>query len=194
MEIKLLAELQDLDSENPGSWPQSVKIFFTVMVMVFTIGLGYYMFIADEIATMENVSAEEQVLRDSYKSKHRLAANLDAYREQMSQMEVQLATMLKKLPAGHETPGLLDDITFVATAAGLRIASITWDNEIEQEFYIELPLNIDVEGQYHEFGQFVSAVAELPRIVSLHDFTIKNKNNNTLQLKIVAKTYRYKEE
>jgi type IV pilus assembly protein PilO len=194
MEIKLIDDLQNLDSENPGSWPNSVKILVIVCVLVFTLGLGYYMFIGDEIITLEDVSQEEQTLRITYKSKHRLAANLDVYREQMVQMEVQLATMLKKLPAGHETPGLLDDITFVATAAGLRISSITWGNEIEKEFYTELPLNIKVDGGYHEFGQFVAAVAHLPRIVSLHDFTISNKDNNTLQLKIVAKTYRYKEE
>ena len=194
MEIPLLADLQDLDSDNPGSWPQSVKTLFIIVVIIFTLGLGYYMFIGDKIAVMEKVSAEEQVLRDSYKSKHHLAVNLDVYREQMAQMEVQLAIMLKKLPAGHETPGLLDDITFVATAAGLKILSMSWGNEIEKEFYTELPLNIDVEGEYHQFGKFVSAVAELPRIVSLHDFTIINKNSTKLQFKIVAKTYRYKEE
>lgn len=193
MEINLLNDLQDLDSENPGSWPKSVKTLVVVVVIAFTLGLGYYMFIGDEIAKMEQVAAKEQELRDTYKSKHRLAANLDAYREQMTQMEIQLATMLKKLPAGHETPGLLDDITFVATASGLKISSITWGNEIEKEFYTELPLNIDVEGEYHEFGQFVSEVANLPRIVSLHDFTIVNKNSSALQFKVLAKTYRYKE-
>jgi len=194
MEIKLIDDLQNLDSENPGSWPTSVKALVTVCVLVFTLGLGYYMFIGDEIIILEDVSQEEQTLRATYKSKHRLAANLDTYREQMAQMEVQLATMLKKLPAGHETPGLLDDITFVATAAGLSISSITWGNEIEKEFYTELPLDINVEGTYHQFGQFVASVAGLPRIVSLHDFTVVNKAEHSLQLKIVAKTYRYKEE
>ena len=112
----------------------------------------------------------------------------------MEILEIQLATMLKKLPAGHETPGLLDDITFVATHSGLKIVSITWGDEQEKEFYTELPLDIDVEGRYHEFGRFVSEIANLPRIVSLHDFGITAiEKSKELKLKIVAKTYRYKE-
>jgi len=194
MEISLFNDLQNIDSENPGTWPVSVKVFMTVMVALFTLGLGYYVFVSDEIAELENVTQQELELRASFESKQSLAANLVAYREQLTEMEAQLATLLKKLPAGHETPGLLDDITFVATAAGLSIASITWGNEIEKEFYTELPLDINVEGTYHQFGQFVASVAGLPRIVSLHDFTVVNKAEHSLQLKIVAKTYRYKEE
>jgi len=193
MEISLFNDLQNIDSEQPGTWPVSVKVFMTVMVVLFTLGLGYYVFVSDEIITLENVTDKELELRASFESKQSLAANLVAYREQLTEMEAQLATLLKKLPAGHETPGLLDDITFVATAAGLSITSITWGNEIEKEFYTELPLDINVEGTFHQFGQFVASVADLPRIVSLHDFTVVNKSEHSLQLKIVAKTYRYKE-
>ena len=194
MEINLLADLQELDTENPGTWPQSVKILFISVLVVLTIGLGYYMFIGDELKTLDRVSAQEDTLRTTYKVKHSLAVNLDAYRQQMTEMDVQLATMLKKLPAGHETPGLLDDITFVATSSGLKISAITWGNEIEKEFYTELPLNIDVEGKYHQFGKFVSEIAKLPRIVSLHDFSITNKGSEILQFQVLAKTYRYKED
>ncbi|NRA71849.1 MAG: type 4a pilus biogenesis protein PilO [Gammaproteobacteria bacterium] len=194
MEIKLLTELQELDSENPSSWPNSVKMFFIVMVAIFTLGLGYYLFVNDELSTLERETAKEQTLRKTYRLKHSLAANLGDYRAQMEILEIQLATMLKKLPAGHETPGLLDDITFVATHSGLKIVSITWGDEQEKEFYTELPLDIDVEGRYHEFGRFVSEIANLPRIVSLHDFDITAiEKSKELKLKIVAKTYRYKE-
>lgn len=194
MEIKLFTELQELDNENPSSWPNSVKIFFITLVAIFTLALGYYLFVDAELDTLEQVAAKEEELRGVYRAKHSLAANLEAYRAQMEEMEIQLATMLKKLPAGHETPGLLDDITFVATHSGLKIVSITWGNEIEKEFYTELPLDINVEGRYHEFGQFVSAIANLPRIVSLHNFDIKAiKDSAELKLKILAKTYRYKD-
>jgi len=194
MEISLFTDLQNIDSDNPGTWPKSVKIFMTIVVMIFTLGLGWYVFVDDELIALQNAEDEERKLRTSFASKQRLAASLPAYRLQLAEMEVQLATMLKKLPAGHETPGLLDDITFVATAAGLSIASITWSDEIEKEFYTELPLDINVEGDYHQFGKFVASVADLPRIVSLHDFTISTIKTGGLQLKIVAKTYRYKED
>ncbi|NRA56373.1 MAG: type 4a pilus biogenesis protein PilO [Gammaproteobacteria bacterium] len=194
MEISLFTDLQNIDSDNPGTWPKSVKIFMTIVVIIFTLGLGWYVFVDDELIALKNAEDEEQKLRTSFASKQRLAASLPAYRLQLAEMEVQLATMLKKLPAGHETPGLLDDITFVATAAGLSIASITWSDEIEKEFYTELPLDINVEGDYHQFGKFVASVADLPRIVSLHDFTISTIKTGGLQLKIVAKTYRYKED
>ena len=194
MEISLFTDLQNIDSDNPGTWPKSVKIFMTIVVIIFTLGLGWYVFVDDELIALKNAEDEEQKLRTSFASKQRLAASLPAYRLQLAEMEVQLATMLKKLPAGHETPGLLDDITFVATAAGLSIASITWSDEIEKEFYTELPLDINVEGDYHQFGKFVASVADLPRIVSLHDFTISTIKTGGLQLKIVAKKYRYKED
>ena len=194
MEISLFTDLQNIDSDNPGTWPKSVKIFMTIVVIIFTLGLGWYVFVDDELIALKNAEDEEQKLRTSFASKQRLAASLPAYRLQLAEMEVQLASMLKKLPAGHETPGLLDDITFVATAAGLSIASITWSDEIEKEFYTELPLDINVEGDYHQFGKFVASVADLPRIVSLHDFTISTIKTGGLQLKIVAKTYRYKED
>jgi len=182
----------DLDLESSGAWPLSLKIIAFVIVFVATLGLGYYFVISDQLVTLGAAEKEETKLRYEYENKFRLAYNLEAYQQQMIEMEVQLAQMLKKLPATHETPGLLDDITFIATSAGLKIKSIRWGNEIEQEFYTELPLFIDVSGEYHQFGKFVSDVANLPRIVSLHEFTIKKPKEELLSLNLVAKTYRYK--
>jgi len=182
----------DLDLDSSGSWPLSLKIIAFVIVFVATLGLGYYFVISDQLETLGAAEKEETKLRYEYENKFRLAYNLEAYQKQMIEMEVRLAQMLKKLPATHETPGLLDDITFIATSAGLKIKSIRWGNEIEQEFYTELPLFIDVSGEYHQFGKFVSDVANLPRIVSLHEFTIKKPKEELLSLNLVAKTYRYK--
>lgn len=188
------SQINDLDLNNLGSWPKEIKIGFVVIISILTLFLGNYFFIGDALDDLENKQQEELKLRDSYRIKHAIAANLDVYREQMAQMEIQLATMLKKLPASHETPGLLDDITFVGTAAGLSIIRINWESEVEKEFYTELPLRIEVIGDFHDFGNFVSDVAALPRIVSLHDFVIKRTADTKLRLDILAKTYRYKGE
>jgi len=183
----------DLDLEYSGSWPLSLKIIAMAIIFIVTLCFGYYFVIEEKIETLDNKGKAETKLRYEYENKFRLAYNLEAYKEQMVQMEVQLAQMLKKLPATHETPGLLDDITFIATASGLKITSIKWGDEVEREFYTELPLYIDVDGSYHQFGKFVSDVANLPRIVSLHEFDItSNKVGEQLSFDIVAKTYRYK--
>ncbi len=182
----------DLDLESSGSWPLSLKIIAFAIVFSVTLWLGHYLVISDQLITLETKEKAETKLRYEYENKFRLAYNLKAYQEQMVQMEVQLAQMLKKLPATHETPGLLDDITFIATAAGLKISSIRWGNEVEKEFYTELPLYIDVSGSYHQFGKFVSDVANLPRIVSLHEFNINKGTGEELSFNLVAKTYRYK--
>jgi len=108
-------------------------------------------------------------------------------------MEVQFTTLLKMLPSQNEMPGLLDDVTFVATDAGLKIDSLDWEDEIEREFYIEFPIKITASGDYHQFGHLVSDVANLPRIVSLHDFVIKRGDDGLLSMDVLAKTYRFKQ-
>ena len=188
------SQLNELDLNNVGTWPKEIKVGFVVVVCILTLFLGYYFFITDALDKLESEQQQELKLRDRYRIKHAVASNLEIYREQMNQMQVQLANMLKKLPASHETPGLLDDITFVGTAAGLSIVRINWESEIEKEFYTELPLRIEVIGEFHDFGNFVSDVAALPRIVSLHDFMIKRTADSKLRLDILAKTYRYKGE
>lgn len=136
---------------------------------------------------------KEEQLREDFKTKYQLAANLKLYREQLAVMEEQFAELLKMLPSENEMPGLLDDLTFVATDAGLRINSLNWEPEIQRDFYIEFPIKMSVTGDYHQIGNMVSGVAKLPRIVSLHDFTIKRDESGNLAMDILAKTYRFKE-
>jgi len=188
------SELQsvDLDLKYSGSWPPLVKGIAYLIVFLMTTLFAYYFVLSDQMTDLTDGSELHEKLRYDYESKYRLAYNLEAYEQQMIELEVQLAQMLKKLPATHETPGMLDDITFIATSSGLRISTIKWGNEVEEEFYTELPLYIDVTGDYHQLGQFVSDVAKLPRIVSLHEFEIKKVPNAQLAFHIVAKTYRYK--
>lgn len=188
-----LDQFNDIDFENIGGWPKLVKLVFAAFLSICVIGASYYLFISDTISVMESEQNKEIELKADFETKYRLASNLKLYREQLVIMEMQFAELLKMLPSENEMPGLLDDITFAATDAGLRINSLDWDNEIERDFYIEFPIRLNVEGDYHEIGNMVSGVAKLPRIVSLHDFTITYKEGGGLSMAILAKTYRFKE-
>ncbi|MGO2167264.1 type 4a pilus biogenesis protein PilO, partial [Pseudoalteromonas sp.] len=128
-----------------------------------------------------------------YQVKYAVAINLDIYRQQMVEMEEKFSQLLKRLPTSNETPGLLDDLSYVGTTSGLTFLKIGWLPEIKKEFYTELPIKIEVVGTYHEFGDFVDKVAQLPRIVSLHDFSINTSGDSELTFSVVAKTYRYEE-
>jgi len=186
-------DINDLDLENMGSWPVTVKVIFAIIVAALVSILSYYLLIDSKIDQLRADKQKETELRQLYQSRYAAAVNLEAYREQMKEMEQTFSFLLKQLPTTHETPGLLDDITYVGTTSGLNFLKINWEPEVEKEFYTELPIRIDVVGDYHQFGNFVSEVAKLPRIVSLHDFTIQADGDNRLRFNVVAKTYRYKE-
>ncbi|NKF52186.1 type 4a pilus biogenesis protein PilO [Shewanella sp. WXL01] len=188
-----LDQFNDIDFENIGSWPKLVKIVFAAFLSICVIAASYYLFISDAIDVMETEQRKEQELRTDFENKYRLAANLKLYREQLVIMEAQFAELLKMLPSENEMPGLLDDVTFVATDSGLRINSLDWEEEIVRDFYIEFPIKMIVEGDYHQLGHMVSGIAKLPRIVSLHDFVIKRGESGSLSMDILAKTYRFKE-
>ncbi|MGI2067321.1 type 4a pilus biogenesis protein PilO [Shewanella sp. MF08487] len=188
-----LSQFNDIDFENIGGWPKQVKVFFAILLMLCVFIAGYFLVVSDAIDVYVAEQDKELQLRDDFQSKYQLAANLKLYREQLATMEVQFAELLKMLPSENEMPGLLDDLTFVATDAGLRIQSLDWEPEIPRDFYIEFPIKMSVTGDYHQIGNMVSGVAKLPRIVSLHDFTIKRDDAGNLATDILAKTYRFKE-
>lgn len=185
----------DLELENIGKWPAAAKLILAIFLFVVVIGLGYFLIIKDKITSLESVIAEEATLKQQYQAKYHVAANLELFQAQMVEAEELFAQQLKSLPESHETPGLLDDITFVGTTSGLNFVKLNWQPEITQEIYIELPIDIEVIGSYHDFGHFVSKIAGLPRIVTVHDFVIDlaQQTGDTLQLKLQAKTYRYRE-
>ena len=190
-----LSQFENLELDNIAQWPPLAKGIFSVFVAIIVLGLGYVGLISDKLTTLERVVAEEITLKQQYQSKYHVAANLELFEQQMIEAEELFATQLKSLPESHETPGLLDDITFVGTTSGLDFVKLNWQPEVTQEIYIELPIDIEVIGTYHEFGSFVSKVAGLPRLVTLHDFDIglKTEANGQLNLKLQAKTYRYRE-
>jgi type IV pilus assembly protein PilO len=188
-----LDDLNNLDMSDMGSWPLAAKAL-VVAILVLLIGtLTFFLLVDDQITQLEKSEAKEQELRQIYRVKYAAAVNLELYKAQMLEMEQTFSYLLKQLPATHETPGLLDDITYAGTSTGLTFVKINWLPEIEKDFYTELPIKIDVVGDYHQFGNFVSEVAKLPRIVSLHDFSVTTDKDERLVFNVVAKTYRYKE-
>lgn len=187
------SQFEDLELDNIGQWPPAAKLVLTIFLSLVVIGLGYVGLVSGKMEQLDRVTAEEQTLKDSYRTKYHVAANLELFRAQMIEAEDIFANQLRSLPNSHETPGLLDDITFIGTTSGLEFVKLEWQPEISKEIYIELPIDIEVNGSYHSFGNFVSKIAGLPRIVTLHDFTIDIKTVSTevLNLKLEAKTYRY---
>lgn len=190
------SQFDNLELENIGQWPAAAKLLLAIFVGVAVLFGGYFFIISDKIDLLDRVQKEEVELKQSYRSKYHIAANLDLFRAQMIEAEDTFANQLRSLPNSHETPGLLDDITFIGTTSGLDFVKLEWQPEISKEIYIELPIDIEVIGPYHSFGHFVSKIAGLPRIVTLHDFKINlaQSDSETLNLKLQAKTYRYQEE
>ena len=188
-------DFDNLDVNNIGNWPAVVKLILMVVLFALVLGVGYYVHITEKQDALTKVEAEEQDLRKEYEDKAAQAANLDALRQQKQEMEEAFGALLQQLPSDTEVPGLLEDITRTALDNELNIESIDLQPEKKTEFYIELPIDIAVEGDYHKIGAFVSGVANLSRIVTLHDFTIKPiKDSSLLRMEILAKTYRYLEE
>jgi type IV pilus assembly protein PilO len=188
-------DINDLDVNNIGSWPGPVKVILMALAFLLVIGAGYYFYLTDKQEMLERAENKEVELRADYEVKAEKAANLEDYRSQKQQMEATFGALLKQLPQDTEVPGLLDDITRSALDNELTIESIDLQQERQLEFYVELPIDIVVEGNYHKIGTFVSGVAALSRIVTLHDFTLEPQGSPlNLKLKILAKTYRYLDE
>lgn len=191
-------DVNELDFNNAGSWPGIVKVIVFLLVFALIVGGGYWFLVKDQYLELDSVTAKEAKLKDQYEAKAYKVANLDAFREQMLEMENTFGVLLKQLPADTEVPGLLEDITNTGVGSGLDISSIKLKSEVSKEFYAELPIDISVRGTYHDLASFVSGVASLPRIVTLHDFSIKAggkggkvSESGLLNMNILAKTYRY---
>lgn len=184
-------DLQDLDTI--GVWPAPVKAIIILLIFIGCIAGGYFLHIQNLQTELQGVVGAENTLRVEFEQKAFLAANLEEYRAQTVQMEESFTELLRQLPSETEVPGLVDDVTATGIGSGLEFATINPEPEAIQEFYIELPLDIEVVGDYHDFGTFVSGVASLDRIVTLHDFAIRRRSDTFLDMNIEARTYRYKD-
>lgn len=187
-------DINDLDVNNAGIWPAPIKAIVLLIVFGLVFGGGYWFFVKDMYSHLAAYQRKEGALKKSYETKAYKVANLAIYKQQMKEMEQTFGSLVKQLPSDTEVPGLLEDITNTAVGNGLQLLNVTLKPEVSKDFYVELPIDINVVGGYHEFGSFVSGVAGLPRIVTLHDFTIKHvsKDPNKLEMHIQARTYRYK--
>lgn len=197
---ELFEQLRNLDPNDPGRWPLGVRFGTAVLLFLFVAAGGYYFFVwkAQRPLLLE-ARAKEVELMDSLKTKAKRAANLEAYRVQLAEMEKSFGAMLRQLPNKTEVPNLLVDISQTGLAAGLEEKLFQPQGEIRKDFYAELPITIRLTGNYHEMGRFASGIAALPRIVTLHDIEIVpvgGRNNaaaepGDLVFNVTAKTYRY---
>ena len=188
-------DLANLDFENVGSWPGPLRVLLAVLLFVLlaTAGFFYHLDGLNQRYTAEQ--AAEVDLRREFERKSFEAANLDAYRVQMQEMEESFGALVSQLPSDTEVPGLLEDISAKGQQNGMSIQNIDLLDEVTEEFYVELPIAITATGSYHNLGAFVSGMAGLPRIVTLHDFDIvmTGDDSSELVMEITAKTYRYRD-
>lgn len=189
-------DLSDLNLEAMASWPPLLKIILLSALFVALLVAGFYLHIEDLNKRLKLVEREETTLRLDFEQKAFEAANLAAYKAQLADMEVRFGALVAQLPSETEVPGLLEDITDKGELNGLSIERIDLLDEQAQNFYVELPIAIQAVGSYHDIGAFISGMAGLPRIVTLHDFEIVTARDapSTLEISIQAKTYRYGEK
>jgi type IV pilus assembly protein PilO len=195
----LLDQIRELDPNDPGRWPAAFRAgAIGLIFLIATLVMAYMMAWKPKKPQLDAATAEEQTLLVTLESKARKAANLDAYKAQLAEMEQSFGAMLRKLPNKTEVPNLLTDISQQGSGAGLEQRLFQPGQQIVKDFYAELPIKMRLTGTYHSIGAFVSGIAALPRIVTLHDVEIvsasKERGVDQLQLDVTAKTYRYLDE
>lgn len=193
--MSLVDDLKSLDPNDPGRWPFPVRagavaLCFIILAAV----LFYFMVWTDQKPILDQKTAEEQDLRNTFKVKHAKAVNLAVYQQQLADIERSFGALLRQLPGRTEVPNLLVDISQVGVGAGLEEKLFQPSPEVKKDFYAELPIKIKLTGSYHQMGEFVSGIAALPRIVTLHEISIKPDNKDAydqLSFELTAKTFRY---
>jgi type IV pilus assembly protein PilO len=198
--VNVLEELRSLDPQDPGRWPFPIRIgFVAIWFVALAIVLIYFVVWSSKQPDLERAQGEEHTLREEFTTKHAKAVNLEVYKGQLKDIERSFGALLRQLPGKTEVPNLLVDISQTGVAAGLEEKMFQPAAEQKKDFYAEQPFRLRLVGSYHQFGEFVSGIAALPRIVTLHDIEIKAVNANgkdfdNLTLDLTAKTYRYLDE
>jgi type IV pilus assembly protein PilO len=184
-------QVRNLDPDNIGNWPVPVRVVIVLTAFILVIVAGYYLDTQDQRDHLERVQKAEVSLKNNFEKKQAKAANLEAYKAQMVEMQESFGTMLRQLPSKTEVADMLVDITQTGLASGLEFELFKPLAEVRKEFYAELPISIKVKGSYHNLGKFVSGMAALPRIVTLHDIKIESSKSGALSMSATGKTYRY---
>ena len=196
--MNVVEELKYLDVNDVGRWPLLFRAAVIVIVFAVVLGTGiWFTIIQDKAPQLQRAQEDEATLRVTFENKQRKAANYDAYKAQLAQIEQSFGTMLRQLPGETEIPSLIVDISQTGLAAGLQEKLFQPQGESPKDFYAEKPIKIRLSGGYHEIANFVSGIAALPRIVTLHDINITPEDQNSfdqLSIEVTAKTYRYLDE
>jgi type IV pilus assembly protein PilO len=196
--MNVLDELRSLDPRDPGRWPLAILASaVAVAFLAVAIGLIYFFVWNDQRPILQQRQAEELSLRHEFHEKHAKAVNLDLYKQQLKDIERSFGALLRQLPGKTEVPSLLVDISQTGLAAGLSEKLFQPQPEMKKDFYAEKPIKIRLTGSYHQFGEFVSGIAALPRIVTLDEIDIKPDSKDAydqLSMELTAKTYRYLDE
>ena len=187
-------DLNNLDFSNIGSWPLAVKGVLIAVVAVGVLTLGYFLDVQAQQESLERITNQENQLKEDFEFKQAKAANLDGYKAQMVEMEDSFGAMIRQLPSKTEVEDLLVDISQTGLASGIEFQLFKPLAEKHIEFYAELPIKLKMTGTYHQFGEFVSGIAALPRIVTLENITLKGGKKGDLTMDVTAKTYRYLDE
>ncbi|MDO4896975.1 MAG: type 4a pilus biogenesis protein PilO [Moraxella sp.] len=195
---KFWAEVNSLNAQNYGSAPLTVKIFLLTMLFALILVGAWFALLSPKLDEIKSAEAHQVSLLSTYQEKESKARHLDEYTRQVQQMRVDFAELLNQLPKDTRVPELVDGINMVGSGSGIKFQDISVQSEIEQEFFIEQPIQIIGIGNYHQFGSFVSGIAALPRIITMHDFEVKNQQPTLdrmpeLQLVLQTKTYRAKD-
>ena len=187
------SEINNLDFNNIGTAPVAVKALVVVLITALIIGLGFYFDTKDQLAEHEKTQAKEAELKSTFEIKVKKAANLDAYKEQLEEMRRTFGALLRQLPSKTEIPALIVDISQTVLASGLEVQLFKPSGEVEKEFYAEKPIELVMNGDYHQFGLFASEVSALPRIVTLHNIKLTpgKEDSTKMTMNALAKTYRY---
>lgn len=191
--MSLEINLSDLDPNNPGDWPFPIQLIALLFLCIVVWVAGFYLDTSDQLTRLESVERKEAELKATFEKKQARAANLEQYQEQIEEMKQNLGAMLRQLPNKTEVANLLVDVSQTGLGAGLKFELFDPQAEISRDFYAELPIQLTVTGDYHQFGEFVSGLAALPRIVTIHDIRI-SPNGETLRMSATARTYRYYEQ
>lgn len=189
---------ESLDTENYGSWPLPVKVTVFGFIIAFIAAISWALPISSKLDEIKAAESEQQVLLESYRKKESRARHLEAYKIQVAQMEIEFNTLLDQLPKDTRVSELVEGINMTGVGSNIRFQDISVEAEIENEFFIEQPIRIAAIGEYHQFGSFISGLAALPRIITMHDFEVSNPKPTLetlpeLNLVLQTKTYRSKE-
>ena len=192
MDLKELQNFDLSDFAKIGSAPVAIRGLLAALVLGSVVGLGYYLHTRDQLDSLKNIESKELALKETFETKNHQAANLEAYKVQLAEMEKEFGTMLRQLPGKTEIPAVILDVSQTGLASGLKIMLFKPQSESTKGFYAEKPIQIRLRGNYHEMAKFSSGIASLPRIVTLHDIVLKpEQGTNKLIMDVTAKTYRY---